>query len=446
MAVFSYQACAHASGRSGGAGGPGILSGTIAADNPQHARELLRDRRLDVITVQPIRQRLGLGALRRLSFGGRRYETRLITFVRELSTLLAVGTPMLQALDTAIGSRPRNPRNPRNPRYPRNLRTVQSESVLFALAGRLGSRSGFDNILLQVRDRVSAGAALSVAMADHKSVFDELTLRLVEVGERSGTLDTVLDKLAGFKERSASFRGRLTNAMIYPAIVLTMAVVVTLLLMTFVIPNILQPLIQSGRPLPTVTLIVKGLSDAVLGWWWLMGLVGMGLLVFASFLLRSTRGQYAWHLAQLKLPGVGQVIRKQETVRVATVVHTMIGSGVPFLPALEVAQRTVRNQVFQAALRDCREAVGTGRDIADALRQTGAFPPTVVQVFALGQQSGRLEPMLTRLADDYDKQVQQSAQRLAVVLEPVMILILAVLIGFIAFATILPVLEAGHVL
>nr|MBX2851676.1 type II secretion system F family protein [Phycisphaeraceae bacterium] len=246
--------------------------------------------------------------------------------------------------------------------------------------------------------------------------------------------------------RAQSFRGRIGNALIYPAIVLTMAVLVTLLLMTFVVPNILKPLVESGRPLPMVTQVVKGISDTVLGWWWLIGLISFGLLTALIAVFRSARGQSAWHRWQLNLPGVGPIVRKQETVRVATVVHTLIDSGVAFLSAIEIAQRTVRNRVFNEALATIGESVGTGQDIAEAMRQTEAFPPTVVQVFALGQASGRLGPMLERLAKDYDKQVQQAAQRLTVLMEPVMILILAVLIGFIAFATILPVLEAGHVL
>lgn len=428
MAVFAYQACPASSATVT----PTVLRGTIAADSPHHARELLRERELDVIAVDPVRRPLGwLSGLRLLRPSGRGYESKVVTFVRELSTLLAVGTPMLQSLDTTLGQD--------------QVKLSKQRTGWFSR--RLGGRvSGFDAIVLQLRDRVAAGASLSEAMGDHPDVFDLLTLRLIEVGERSGTLDVVLEKLAGFKERSASFRGRLANAMIYPAIVLTMAIIVTLLLMTFVVPNILQPLVQSGRPLPMVTQVVKGLSDLVIGWWWLIGLgVFGGLAVFIA-LLRSERGQQHWHRWQLNLPGVGPVIRKQETVRVATVIHTMIDSGVAFLPAIEIAERTVRNRVFRSALEDSREAVATGRDIAEVLRETGAFPPTVVQVFALGQASGRLGPMLERLASDYDKQVQQSAQRLTALMEPAMILVLAVLIGFIAFATILPVLEAGHVL
>lgn len=430
MAVYSYQACPVAAQATGDIP---VVRGTIAADSARHARELLRDRALDVLAVEPLRQRLGQGWLKQtglLSSGSQasaRYESRLVVFIRELSTLLAVGTPMLQALDTALSHRPALSDSTRRQRW-------------FRRAHR------FDTTLLQVRDRVAAGASLSEAMDDHPLIFDPLTVRLVEVGERAGTLDIVLDRLADFKERSATFKGRLTNAMIYPVIVLTMAVLVTLLLMTFVVPNILKPLIQSGRPLPIITLLVKGMSDAILGWWWLMATAFGALVIGVTLLLRSSRGRAVWHRLQLKLPVIGSIIQKQETVRVATVVHTLIGSGVPFLPSLEVAKRTVRNQVFEEALDACHAAVGTGRDIADALKQTQAFPPTVVQVFALGQQSGRMEQMLDRLAQDYDKQVQQSTHRLTVLLEPAMIVVLAVLIGFIAFATILPILEAGHVL
>lgn len=426
MAVFSYQACS--AGVAAG-GSPTVLRGTIAADSPRHAREILRERELEVLAVDQVRRSPGLGWLKAgLGKKSNRYEARVVVFVRELSTLLAVGTPMLQALDTASG--------------PQSVKS-QGKRLHWITLNR---SSGFDAMLLQLRDRVAAGAALSEAMSDHPDVFDPLTLRLVEVGEKSGTLDSVLDKLAGFKERSASFRGRLTNAMIYPAIVMTMALVVTILLMTFVVPNILKPLVESGRPLPLVTQVVKGISDTVLGWWWLIGLIAAGGFILLVALFQSKRGQSVWHRWQLNLPGIGPIVRKQETVRVATVIHTLIDSGVAFLTAIEIAQRTVRNRVFSKALATIGESVGTGRDIAEAMGETNAFPPTVVQVFALGQASGRLGPMLERLANDYDKQVQQAAQRLTVLLEPIMILVLAMLIGFIAFATILPILEAGHVL
>ena len=420
MAVYAYQALP-----AGGAQAK-PLRGTITADSPRHARDQLRGRRLEVLSVTPLSRSGAAGLYARLLGASRdpagapgcfarrsqAYTAQLVVFIRELSTLLAVGTPIIEALDTA-------------------LRT---------------QRGGFGKVLLQVRDQVAAGVPLSQALGDHPRVFDDLTCRLVDVGERSGQLDSVLDRLALFKERSQSFRGKLGNALIYPMIVLTMAVLITLLLMTLVVPNILEPLIQSGRPLPGPTVIVKALSDFVLGWWWLLAVGGAVSIVGLAVGLRTRRGRSLRDMALLKLPGIGTITQKQETVKTATVIATMIQSGIPFLEAIQVAQGTAKNLIVQDALGAVHRAVSSGREIADAVEQTAVFPPTVVQVFALGQASGKLEAMLLRLAEDYDKQVQSATQRLAALMEPALILVMAALVGFIAFATILPILEAGQVL
>ena len=440
MPIYTYQAlpppgtpAPGTSGNfSGGNNGVGVvrgskpIRGTITADSLRHARDQLRERRLEVLAIAPLASTLAWGGFGRLFAGlfgsdaktasttsGRpRYGVQLVTFVRELSTLLAVGTPMVEALDTVLRQ----------------------------------NRGGFGRVLLQVRDQVGAGVPLSQAMGDHPRVFDNLTRRLIEVGERAGNLDEVLDRLAQFKERAQSFRGRIGNALIYPVIVLTMAVLVSLLLMTFVVPNILEPLIQSGRPLPGPTVVVKFLSDFVIGWWWLIGLVSVAGVLSVGVGLRTQRGRYWRDSAMLKLPVIGPIARKQETVKVATVIATLIKSGIPFLEAVQVARNTVQNLLVKDALEAIHQSVSSGGDIAQAVERTQVFPPTVVQVFALGQESGRLESMLERLASDYDKQVQSAAQRLTALMEPALILVMAVLVGFIAFATILPILEAGQVL
>jgi type II secretory pathway component PulF len=184
----------------------------------------------------------------------------------------------------------------------------------------------------------------------------------------------------------------------------------------------------------------------VLAWWWLLGLTGMGVLAGLGVALRTRRGRRWRDRLMLKLPAVGPVVRKQETVKVATVIATLMKSGIPFLDALRVARGTAKNVLVQDALEAVHIGVSSGGDIAEAVEQTRIFPPTVVQVFALGQASGRLEAMLERLAGDYDQQVQSAAQRLAALMEPALILVMAALVGFIAFATILPILEAGQVL
>jgi type II secretory pathway component PulF len=189
---------------------------------------------------------------------------------------------------------------------------------------------------------------------------------------------------------------------------------------------------------------VKGISDFLIVWWWAIALAVA--CAFAGFgaALRSTRGRILWHRFLLGIPLLGDLIRKQSIVRIAIVVSTLLKSGIVFIRAMQIAQRSTVNLVVKDALLRCERAITAGGDISDALAKSGAFPPMVVQIFAVGQQSGRLEEMLDRLASVYDQQVSTSAQRLAAILEPVLIVLLALVVLFIVMATVLPILEAGN--
>jgi type II secretory pathway component PulF len=281
-------------------------------------------------------------------------------------------------------------------------------------------------------------------MREHPQVFDELAINITEVGEDAGTLETSLERLAEFRERGQQLKSRIGNALIYPAIVLAMAVFSSIFLMTFVVPRILQPLIEQGQQMPLPTRVVKAVSDFLINWWWLIAIaVACGLAGLTS-LLRSASGRRAWDRLILKLPLIGDLATKQAIVRICVVVSTLLKSGIVFVRATQIAQRTVGNSVMRDALARAERSVSAGGDIADAMEQTDAFPPMVVQIFALGQQSGRLEEMLDRLATTYDQQMQSAAQRLTAILEPILIIVLACIVLFIILATVLPILEAGN--
>ena len=400
MPVFTYIANdAEASER----------SGTIAADTPRQARDLLRERGLVVRRVEEAAGPVRAGAWRRRAGTGIRHQAT--GFIREVSTLLAVGVPLLEALET----------------------------IARQYKGR------FATVILLLRDRVAAGASLGQAMREHPAVFDELAVNITDVGEDAGTLDESLRRLAEFRERSEQLRGRVATALIYPAIVLVVAIAATLFLMTFVVPRILQPLIELGQPLPLPTRVVKSLSDFVLKWWWLgAACLFAGFIAFGAF-VRSPGGRRRWHGFLLRIPVLGELIRKQAIVRICVVLGTLLKSGIVFVRAIQIAQRTTNNLVLRDALVACEKAITAGGDIGEAVGRTGAFPPMVVQIFAVGQQSGRLEEMLERLAETYDRLVETAAARLTAVLEPVLIVILAVVVLFIVLATVLPILEAGNV-
>ncbi len=405
MAVFTYKAT-----------DSGAIEqiGTIAADTPRQARDLLRTRGLIVRDLADYSTRsnpIGPSRFSGMGFFSRSAPRALTTqFLRELSTLLSVGVPMLEALDTIARQH----------------------------HGRLHSA------VILLRDRVGAGASLAQAMRDQPGMFDELAISITEVGEDAGTLDASLERLAEFRERAEQLRGRISIALTYPAIVLTLAIAASIFLMTFIVPRILEPLIEMGQPMPLPTRIVKGASDFLVNWGWLIAALGVACVFAFSALLRTSSGKLAWHRAILRIPLVGELIRKQAIVRISIVLSTLLKSGVVFIRALQVAQRTTSNLILREALRKCEDAVLAGADIGEALADTRAFPPMAVQIFALGQQSGRLEEMLDRLAGVYDREVSTTAQRLAAILEPMLIILLAMVVLFIVMATVLPILEAGN--
>jgi general secretion pathway protein F len=404
MAVFKYKALDARSQ---------MVTGTLVADTPRQAREQLYDRGMTVQDVAQHGSARGQIAQPGQSFLRirRSYAARNIELIRDLSTLLGVGVPLLDALQT--------------------LGAQQS--------------GGFRGVVLHLQDRIAAGSSLAQAMRDHPDIFDRLDVSVIEVGETAGTLETVLNRLAEFKENRAAVRGRIGTALLYPAIVFCVAIGVSLLLMTFVVPKLLGSLIEAGRPIPLVTRIVKGMSDAILNGWW----VGLGLVVIATvaigYFLSTQRGRAAWDRLQLRIPIVGPALRKQAIARMAVVMATLMRNGIVFLKAVQIARETTTNSVLRDALAKCEIAVGAGTDLAAAVGDTGAFPPMVIQMFAIGQQSGKLEEMLERLATDYERQVRSLTNRLTTILEPVLILFMVIVVGFIAFATLLPMLEAADV-
>jgi len=404
MPVFSYKAIPS---------GPisnQVVTGTLTADSPRQARDTLRSRGLTIQQVAVLHTNSAF-SLRRLRLPGRRHHTKTVLFIGELSTLLGAGIPLLDTIDTILKQH----------------------------------HGGFHNTILQLRDRIAAGTGLADAMREQHDVFDELTITITEVGEYSGTLDTVLAQLAGFKQQSEQFKGRVANALIYPCIVLLLGVAVSLFLMTFVLPNMLNALIEADRELPLITKLVKSCSDFLIYRWWMIVPVVTGGAVGIVAMSRSHQCRYQWHKIQLRLPVIGLLIRKQAIARIAIVITTLMRSGVEFVRAIQIAQRTTHNLALRQALRQCEAAVHAGQDIADALEDTGVFPPTVLQIFSVGQQSGKLESMLDRLARDYDQQVTLASQRLGAMLEPILILIMVFMVGAILFATILPILETANV-
>lgn len=393
-----------------------LIRGTETGDSARDVRDKLRNDGLVVIELVP-HKTADTSKTTRKSTGwqlprNRQWPQFVATFTGDLSTLLAVGVPLLESLDTLI----------------------KQYSGVYA------------NSLMVLRDRVVRGQSLAEAMKQQPAVYDILCTSMVEVGENTGNLDEVLGQLSHFKRRSLEFRDRLIGAILYPMIVLTVSMMVTVFLMTIVVPMLLQNLLDAGRPLPWPTRLLKAGSELLLthGWW--LGIVLVTATVLAVMFLRTSPGKSIWYSCLLRIPILGDVSRKQEISRVALVVATLLKSGVEFLNAIEIAGRTTKNVLLIHALERCRQSINEGRDVGDVMGEQSFFPPMVVQVFSVGQSSGRLGEMLFRLAEDYDSQVQSASNRLSAVLEPLLIVGLSLFVGFILFATLLPILEAGNVL
>ncbi|MFG0249219.1 MAG: type II secretion system F family protein [Phycisphaeraceae bacterium JB051] len=404
MAVFAYKAT-NAQGKR--------VQGTIVAETPRLARDMLREQGLAIQKVTTRKESGGGGlaaAITRLT--ARKQQHKVVAFIRELATLLAVGTPLLESMDVIIKQHD----------------------------------GSFGSDLLQIRERIASGNSLAQAMRAHPQLFDAMDISIVEVGENAGTLEIALERLGDFKERWQTLKGRITTALIYPCIVIFIGLVVGIFQMTYVVPNLLNALIEAGHELPWITQVVKAASDLMLEKWWLLLLITFVFIASVRAVIQTNKGRRAWHRMQLKLPVLGELIRKQALVRIAVVMSTLLRSGVVFIRAIQIAQQSTSNVILRDSLHQCEEAIFAGEDIAQSMEKVGAFPPLVVQIFAVGQQSGRLEEMLDRLANDYDKQVQTAANRLTAILEPVLIIVLAAFVFAIAAATVFPILEASNIL
>jgi general secretion pathway protein F len=390
-------------------------SGTVTAETPRQARDQLRVRGL---TIESLTPKAAPRAGSWLPWRRRgRYDARLVPLVRELATLLSAAIPLSEALQT-VTSQQRGP---------------------------------LHESLQRLTERVSGGLGLAEAMREQPLFYDDLTVQMVEVGENAGNLDVVLDQLADFRERYVQFKDRVVTALFYPLVVVTMGVGVSLFLMTFVVPMLLDNLLEAGQSIPWPTRVLRAMSDALRQHGVLLAILAAAVVVGFLSLIQTRRGKRWWHSLLLRLPLVGNLVQKQEIARAALILGTLLESGIVFLQSLEIATRAVRNLVIREALQRTHAGVQAGIDIGEAMQSAvrdrpNLFPPLVLQIFSVGQKTGKLETMLARLASDYERQVQSLTTRLTTVLEPALIVVLAVFVGFILFATMLPILEAGNVL
>ena len=302
----------------------------------------------------------------------------------------------------------------------------------------------FKKVLAEVKRNVSEGSTLANAMKKHPKVFSELFVNMVASGESSGTLDVVFERLADVTEASVRLRSKLTSALVYPIIMLIMSGGIVLMMMIFVIPKITELLLNMGKKLPAPTEFLIGVSDIVRVYWWLLIILfGGGIYLFNRW-RKTEKGRLKWDRWSLGFPIFGKLTRELGVARFSRTLSTLLAAGVPILSALTIVQNVIGNVILGKVVEVARNAVKEGQPIADALKKSKEFPPMVVHMIGVGEKSGQLEQMLTNVANSYEMQAEQKVTRLTAVLEPVMIVMMGLVIGFMVVAIVLPMMDMSQ--
>jgi type IV pilus assembly protein PilC len=333
----------------------------------------------------------------------------------------------------------------------RQLSAMISAGIPLAQAFDILAR-GQDNPSMQklmdtIRQDVESGTNLSAALAKHPLYFDDLYCNLVDAGEQSGTLDALMDKIAAYKEKIESIKGKIKSALFYPAAVVVVAFIVTAVLLIFVIPQF-EVLFQSfGGELPTLTQMVIGLSRWFQEWWYaVFGILGGSIAGAAYFYKRSPRLQYAMDRFVLRVPVVGEIVRKATIARYTRTLATMFGAGVPLVDALDAVAGASGNRVYYDAVMEIKSDVSTGQQLASSMEKTSLFPHMVLQMVAIGEESGELEVMLNKVADFFEQEVDDAVAALSSLIEPFIMVFLGVVIGGLVIAMYLPIFKIAAVI
>ena len=364
------------------------------------------------VIVLEIREGSSMRAARRgnlsFSFGSRVKLSDLANTTRQLATLLSSGLPLMDALSVLV---------------------EQEETE--ALKGALSS----------VRDSVREGASLADALKSNPKAFSQLYINMVSAGESSGTLEVTLDRLADFLDEQVRFRGRISAALAYPAFMTVIGIGMLFFIFSFVMPRVVGMFEDMKQQLPLITLLLLGIVRFLSTFWWALILAVAGGVYYFRRYARTQAGRENIDARLLRMPVFGTLIRMIAVSRFTRTLGTLLQSGVPTLTALDIVKSVIGNTVLANAIQQARENVREGEPIADPLRRSGLFPPVVVQMVAVGEKSGELEKMLLKISDSFDRTVETRLTGLMALMEPVIILVMGLIIGFVVIAIMLPMLQ-----
>jgi type IV pilus assembly protein PilC len=380
----------------------GAVSGELTAASPEELTRILRKQGVLVTSVQ--RKMLQLN----FRFRSKVRSGDLSTFTRQFATMIGAGLPIMQCLQTL------------------------QEQV---------TRERFKEIIGQVSDSVQSGKTLAEALGQHAKVFNALYVHMVEAGEMGGMLDAILLRLATYLEKANSLKRKIRGAMVYPALISLVAVGGTIFMLTTIVPTFAKLFAEFGGTLPLPTQIVLMVS-AFLQNSYLFLFGGIGLLATGiRYIYRTPGGRYKIDKFLLKVPVFGSLIRKSAISRFSRTLGTLLASGVAILDSLTITAKTAGNSVVQEAVNKARSRIAEGQTIAEPLKESDVFPPMVTQMVAIGERTGQLDNMLTKVADFYDEEVDAAVAALTSVLEPIIVIFMGVIIGGILVAMYLPMFD-----
>jgi type IV pilus assembly protein PilC len=389
-----------------------IQTGELTFDSQDEVLATLRKKR---IIISSVREKKGDVKFSLPQLGGTGIATRdLAIFTRQFATMINAGLPLVQCLD---------------------ILSKQTE------------KEAFRTIIAQVMREVEAGTTLAEAMAkkENKKVFDELFVNMVEAGETGGILDDILSRLATYIEKVDALKRKIQGAMVYPAVVLSVAVLATSFMLIFIIPTFARMFTGFGAELPLPTKIVMGLSSFLRSYWWAMLGSMVAMVVGLQRYYQTGRGRLQIDRTLLQIPVLGDVLRKGAVARFTRTLGTLISSGVPILTGLEITARTAGNRIIQNAIMAARASIREGETISAPLRQSDVFPPMVVQMISVGEETGALDDMLNRIADFYDSEVDTAVDALTSLIEPIMIVVMGGIVGGMVVAMYLPMFKLINV-
>jgi general secretion pathway protein F len=390
-----------------------VKTGICDADSPRDAREKLRRDKFHVLNLKAIQQAEEQPQFSVRSFVKRKKKTtELAMITRQFATLLESGIPMAEALK--------------------------------AMTEQIQSRD-LETVFRDIREKISGGSSLAEAMGHHPAVFDDLYCNMIKAGEAAGNVDLVLKRLAEYMMKQNRLRNKVGSALMYPIIMVGVGVIVVSVLMIFVVPKIVGMIQARGQEMPLPTQLLITISSFLTDYWILLGLGAFGASLALGVYRRTTEGKYRIDKILLGLPIFGDLFSKQAVSRFATTFSALMKSGVPVLEALLIVKNVVNNAVVARVLDDVHNRIMEGADISTPLKNSKIFPPAVGYMVSIGEQSGRLEEILDKLAETYDEEIDLAVSRMTAVLEPMLILGMAIVVAFIVISILLPLLQLQDV-